>query len=101
MTENSFRFKLKSNEMPKHNRKSKSENLIQKGTLNERPQVVLDELFGGGSFFDPCDMVQVKYEMLRRVANGQSVAEAIRATAKPQYILTEPWVGYRFTASGE
>ena len=79
MMENSWHFKPKSNEMPTHKRNSKSENLMQKGALNERPQVVIDELFGGGSFFDPCDMVQVKYEMLRRVANGQSVAEAIRA----------------------
>src|ERR1051325_9967641 len=30
-------------------------------------------------FFDPSDIAQVKYEMLRCVANGQSVAEAVRA----------------------
>src|SRR5438067_5954750 len=45
------------------------------------PQEVTDELFaGGGEFFDPHDIVQVKYEMLRRVVeDGQPVSEAIRA----------------------
>jgi transposase len=28
---------------------------------------VADELFGGSDFFDPNDLLQVKYEMLRRV----------------------------------
>jgi hypothetical protein len=79
MTGDSWRFKRKSNEMPKNTGEEKVENLIQKGALNEKPEVVIDELFAGGGFFDPSDIVQVKYEMLRRVANGQSVAEAIRA----------------------
>jgi len=65
--------------MPKNTGEDKFENLIEKGTLNEKPEVVTDELFADGSFFDPSDIVQVKYEMLRRVASGQSVAEAIRA----------------------
>src|SRR5262249_20315309 len=38
-----------------------------------------DDLFADASFFDPSDIAQVKYEMLRRVANGQSVADAISA----------------------
>ena len=37
------------------------------------------DLFADDSFFDPSDIAQVKYEMLRRVANGESVAKAIRA----------------------
>src|SRR4029077_567953 len=79
MTENSWRFKPKSSEMPKNTGEDKFENLIEKGTVNQKPEVVTDELFADGSFFDPSDIVQVKYEMLRRVASGQSVAEAIRA----------------------
>lgn len=36
--------------------------------LNPRPEAVKDELFRSGErFFDPKDLVQVKYEMLRRV----------------------------------
>jgi hypothetical protein len=79
MTVGSWRFKRKSNEMPKPSGEDKFENLSEKGTLNEKPEVVVDELFTDGGFFDPSDIVQVKYEMLRRVANGQSVADAIRA----------------------
>ena len=66
--------------MPKHTRNDKFKNLIQQGTLHPKPQAVSDELFASGSFFDPCDIVQVKYEMLRRVAkDGVSIGDAIRA----------------------
>jgi hypothetical protein len=36
------------------------------GTLNRRPQAVTDPLFRTGSFFDPRDLLQVRYEMVRR-----------------------------------
>jgi transposase len=36
------------------------------GTLNRNPQVISDPLFRGGGFFDPRDLVQVRYEMVRR-----------------------------------
>ena len=36
-------------------------------TLNPHPERVSDLLFQTYVFFDPCDLVQVKYEMLRRV----------------------------------
>ena len=50
--------------------------LRQSGTLNTRPQDVSDELFRQQEFFDPRDLVRVKYEMLRRVSNdGQSISE--------------------------
>ena len=45
----------------------KRESLHRHGSLNRRPQDVTDELFIGSDFFDPRDLVQVKYEMLRRV----------------------------------
>ena len=60
-------------------RKSKPKDLTPPGTLNPNPEAVLDEQFTTGDFFDARDIVQVKYEMLRRVANGQSIAETIRA----------------------
>ena len=41
--------------------------LRQTGTLNPRPDGVTDELFTDSDFFDPNDLLQVKYEMLRRV----------------------------------
>ena len=54
--------------------------LRQQGTLNPRPRAVTDPLFANDSFFDPRDLVQVKYEMLRRVqSEGHSVTGAATA----------------------
>jgi transposase len=55
----------------------KLQTLQQLGTLNPHPKDVRDELFLRDDFFDPRDLVQVKYEMLRRVqTEGRSVTEA-------------------------
>jgi transposase len=35
--------------------------------LNPRPEAVTDERFAGSDFFDPRDLAQVKYEMVRAV----------------------------------
>jgi len=51
---------------PKHAR-SKTQALRQSGTLNLRAHKVQDRLFLEEDFFDPEDLPQVKYEMLRRV----------------------------------
>ena len=40
--------------------------LKRTGTLNPRPSSVSDSLFKENSFFDPKDLLQVRYEMLRR-----------------------------------
>ena len=49
--------------------------------MNPRPQAVRDAAFTeGGPFFDPEDLVQVKYEMLRRVReDGRQVSETSAA----------------------
>ena len=64
--------------MPRpHPRDAKADALRQRGSLNPRPQAVRDPLFAAGEFFDPRDLVQVKYEMLRRVrVDGQSVSQS-------------------------
>lgn len=56
----------------------KLEALRQAQTLHPHPERVRDPLFLGGSvFFDPRDLVQVKYELLRRVrVEGDSVSHA-------------------------
>jgi transposase len=55
----------------------KSEALRRGGALNRHPEWVRDARFAEGAFFDARDLVQVKYEMLRRVrAEGASVTEA-------------------------
>ena len=45
----------------------KTEALRQRGTLNPHPDTVSDPLFATSDFFDARDLVQVKYEMVRRV----------------------------------
>jgi transposase len=41
--------------------------LRKQGSLNPHPEKVQDPLFATADFFDARDLVQVKYEMLRRV----------------------------------
>jgi len=56
--------------------------------LNPRPQDVSDEEFVSQEFFDARDVVQVKYEMVRRVrADGVSVTAAAAAFgySRPSY----------------
>lgn len=54
--------------MPEDNQsESKIEELKQQGNLNLRPDHVRDPFFLDDDFFDPLDLLQVKYEMLRRV----------------------------------
>ena len=43
----------------------KAESLRGQGTLNPRPHANKSELFQDSDFFDPRDLVQTKYEMLR------------------------------------
>jgi transposase len=62
----------------KHDSKrSKADILREEATLNPAPEKVLDPKFRQGEFFDPRDLVQVKYEMLRRVScENASVTDA-------------------------
>ena len=54
--------------------------LRQHASLNAYPQRVSDPLFVSGDFFDSRDLIQVKYEMVRRVrAEGQSIAQSAKA----------------------
>lgn len=64
--------------MPKSPRPDpKSQALREQGCLHRQPEKIRDPLFHGSEFFDPRDVVQVKYEMLRRVdADGHTVSEA-------------------------
>jgi transposase len=59
---------------------AKDKALRKHNSLNPHPENVTDELFGESDFFDPRDLAQVKYEMLRHVRkDGWSVAQAARA----------------------
>jgi transposase len=68
-----------------HNR-SKADILREEGTLNPAPEKVRDPKFREGDFFDPRDVVQVKYEMLRRV----SVEKASVTDASDDYGVSRP-----------
>lgn len=58
----------------------KAEELTRSRTLNPRPEAVVDEGFGSSEFFDARDLVQVKYEMVRRVeSDGASVTDTAAA----------------------
>jgi transposase len=60
-------------------RNLKHETLRLFGVLNAAAEAVGDEHFLSHEFFDPHDLVQVKYEMLRRVrVDGASVSQVAR-----------------------
>lgn len=79
--------------MPKDPAKqSKRDALKRQGTLNPNPAIVTDALFQTGDFFDAEDLVQVKYEMLRRVrVDNQSVSQSASAFgfSRPTYYQAE------------
>jgi transposase len=64
--------------MPKRNSNArKREALRAHGSLNPHPEAVTSALFQHSDFFDPLDLVQVKYEMLRCAeAENQPVSRA-------------------------
>ena len=63
--------------MPRRRPDPKTESLRQQGCLHPHPERVTDELFSSGEFFDSRDLVQVKYEMLRRVrVDGQTISQS-------------------------
>ncbi|MCO5172376.1 MAG: helix-turn-helix domain-containing protein [Planctomycetes bacterium] len=58
----------------------KAEHLRAEKALNARSDRVRDPAFLEHEFFDPRDLVQVKYELLRRVRlEGRSVTESVAA----------------------
>jgi len=71
---------------PKSNRKQSA--LEESGTINPHVQDVQDPAFVDSEFFDPRDLIQVKYEMLRRVrTEGQPVvkASALFGVSRPTF----------------
>ena len=56
---------------------AKTRSLKEHGCLNPNAEAVRDELFLSNAFFDPRDLLQVRYEMLRRVReDGVPVSRA-------------------------
>jgi transposase len=67
-------------------KRSKIDALADDGTLNPAPEKVRDPKFQADGFFDPRDIVQVKYEMLRRA----SVEKASVTEASEEYGVSRP-----------
>lgn len=66
----------------------KADVLRKHGCLHPHPEKVTDEAFAASEFFDPRDLVQVKYEMLRRVrVNRQPVSRSAAGfgLSRPSY----------------
>ena len=67
--------------------------LRQSHSLHPHPEQVRDPLFTSGSpFFDPRDLVQVKYELLRRVhVDGYAISEAtaLFALSRPTFYAAQ------------
>ena len=53
--------------------------LDQNGTLNKNADKVADPKFKNIAFFDPDDIVQVKYEMLRSQKDGTGIIKASKS----------------------
>jgi transposase len=74
--------------MPRPKNDSKTDALRKQGCLHPHPEEVTDEAFAASEFFDPRDLVQVKYEMLRRVrVDGQAISQAAArfGLSRPSY----------------
>jgi transposase len=70
----------------------KTEALRQQGTLHPNPEVVRDEAFQRDEFFDSRDLVQVRYEMLRRhKVDGDDVTQVAGhfGISRQAYYMTE------------
>ena len=66
--------------MARRRQDPKVEALRAERSLNPRPQTVTDEEFRSSEFFDARDVVQVKYEMVRRVrVDGEAVSRSATA----------------------
>lgn len=63
--------------MKQKDQDQKREALKKHGVLHKRPEQVTDELFRQGDFFDPRDLVQVKYEMLRRIYKDKKTIQTV------------------------
>jgi len=74
--------------MPRPKSDPKADALRRQGCLHPHPEKVKDEAFVASEFFDPRDLVQVKYEMLRRVrVDRQLVSRAAAGfgLSRPSY----------------
>jgi transposase len=90
-----FTYILESEPMAKPKKPDhKTLELKRTGTLNPRPGSVSDTLFKENPFFDPKDLLQVRYEMLRRhKVEGLSIVNVAS-----RFGVSRPTVYHTYTA---
>jgi transposase len=75
---------------------AKSAVLRQQGVLHPHPERIVDSRFRDHDFFDPRDLVQVQYEMLRRVrVEGASVMAVVAAFGYSRFAFYEAKDAYQ------
>ena len=70
----------------------KRETLARDGALNPHPEVVRDPLFADNPFFDSRDLIQVRYEMVRRhQADGIPISDVAASfgVSRPTFYKTQ------------
>src|SRR5580658_5813691 len=75
-----------------HRNARRRQALSAQGASHPHPETVTDSLFRDSAFFDPNDLVQIKYEMLRSVQKeGRAVVEAAQAfgLSRPVFYVTQ------------
>ena len=80
---------------PSRRRTQRQQALSALGAAHPHPHAVTDSLFRDSAFFDPNDLVQVKYEMLRSVQLGtRQVVRAAQAFgfSRPVFYVTRDLV---------
>ncbi len=78
--------------MPRRKPDAKADSLRQRACLHPHPEKISDELFASSEFFDPRDLLQVKYEMLRRVqVDGHTVSQSATSfgLSRPSFYLAQ------------
>lgn len=78
--------------MASRQRTRRQQALQSQGATHPHPQNVSDPRFRDSAFFDPNDLVQVKYEMLRSVQmEGRAVVDAAQAfgLSRPVFYVTQ------------
>jgi transposase len=71
-----------------HRLDPKAHFLHQRGALHPHPERVQDALFRGSTFFDPRDLIQVRYEMVHRFrVDGHAAVEVARSFGVSRQLL--------------
>lgn len=82
--------------MEQRQQEAKREVLLKSGTFNSSFERVRDGLFLVNEFFDARDLIQVKYEMLRRVLQeGMSAVRAAEAFGCSRTTFYQTWSSFQ------